>query len=111
MERLYEVTNYETPTEFLETLARKAGRLLKGGEPDVNAVAKMVLNDFLRGKLPWFTPPPAPPPSSSEPLNDGVGEGDEGEAGEDGKSENGIEEEEVGQGQRPKKRRKSDKTT
>lgn len=31
---------------FLELLARKGGRLLKGGEPDVNGVAKMVLNDF-----------------------------------------------------------------
>lgn len=31
---------------FLELLARKAGRLLKGGEPDVDGVAKMVLNDF-----------------------------------------------------------------
>ena len=57
MEKLYEVRDYETATEFLEFLARKAGRLLKGGEPDVNAVAKMVLNDFVRGKLPWYTPP------------------------------------------------------
>lgn len=31
---------------FLELLARKGGRLLKGGEPDVDGVAKMVLNDF-----------------------------------------------------------------
>lgn len=58
VERLYEVRGYETATQFLELLARKAGRLLKGGEPDLDGVAKMVLNDFLRGKLPWFTPPP-----------------------------------------------------
>lgn len=44
---------------FLEALARKGGRLLKGGEADLDGVAKMVLNDFLRGKIPWFTPPPA----------------------------------------------------
>jgi nuclear GTP-binding protein len=43
---------------FLETLARKGGRLLKGGEADMDGVAKMVLNDFLRGKIPWFSPPP-----------------------------------------------------
>ncbi|KXT03873.1 hypothetical protein AC578_8910 [Pseudocercospora eumusae] len=43
---------------FLEALARKGGRLLKGGEADMDGVAKMVLNDFLRGKIPWFTPPP-----------------------------------------------------
>ncbi|KAI7487252.1 nuclear/nucleolar GTP-binding protein [Hortaea werneckii] len=44
---------------FLELLARKGGRLLKGGEADVDGVAKMVLNDFLRGKIPWFSPPPS----------------------------------------------------
>lgn len=44
---------------FLEALARKGGRLLKGGEADLDGVAKMVLNDFLRGKIPWFSPPPA----------------------------------------------------
>lgn len=43
---------------FLELLARKGGRLLKGGEPDVDGVAKMVLNDFMRGRIPWFVPPP-----------------------------------------------------
>ncbi|TPX19092.1 uncharacterized protein E0L32_011253 [Thyridium curvatum] len=43
---------------FLEALARKSGRLLKGGEPDVDGVARIILNDFMRGKIPWFTPPP-----------------------------------------------------
>lgn len=58
LERTYEVRGYKNPTEFLEILARKGGRLLRGGEADVDGVAKMVLNDFLRGKIPWFTPPP-----------------------------------------------------
>jgi len=61
IERTYEIkaTDYnDDPIEFLSILARKGGRLLKGGEPDVDGVAKMVLNDFLRGKIPWFTPPP-----------------------------------------------------
>ncbi|KAI5369888.1 Putative nucleolar GTP-binding protein [Septoria linicola] len=44
--------------DFLEMLARKGGRLLKGGEADMDGVAKMVLNDFLRGKIPWFSAPP-----------------------------------------------------
>lgn len=44
---------------FLEALARKGGRLLRGGEADLDGVAKMVLNDFLRGKIPWFVAPPA----------------------------------------------------
>merc|ERR1711868_200812 len=41
-----------------EQLAKKSGRLGKGGEPDLNAVSKVVLNDWTRGKLPFFTPPP-----------------------------------------------------
>lgn len=59
IERTYDARDWETTTEFLEILARKGGKLLKGGEADMDGVAKMVLNDFLRGKIPWFTPPPA----------------------------------------------------
>ena len=59
IERTYEMKDFNgDATEFLSILARKSGRLLKGGEPDVDGVAKMVLNDFLRGKVPWYTPPP-----------------------------------------------------
>jgi nuclear GTP-binding protein len=60
IQRTYDMKDWEDgdPTTFLELLARKGGRLLKGGEPDLGSVAKMVLNDFLRGKIPWFTPLP-----------------------------------------------------
>lgn len=58
MEKTYELKGWTNSTEFLELLARKAGRLLRGGEPDLDGVAKMVLNDFMRGKIPWFTPAP-----------------------------------------------------
>lgn len=58
IERTYQLKGYNDHIEFLELLARKGGRLLHGGEPDVDGVAKMVLNDFLRGKIPWFTSPP-----------------------------------------------------
>ena len=58
IERTYDVRGFDTPLQFLELLARKGGRLLKGGEADVDGVAKMVLNDFLRGKIPWYTSPP-----------------------------------------------------
>ena len=58
IERTYEIKGYKDAVDFLSILARKGGRLLKGGEPDLDGVAKMVINDFLRGKIPWFTPPP-----------------------------------------------------
>ena len=57
-------------------LARKSGRLLKGGEADLDAVAKTVLNDFLRGRIPWFMPPP-----KAEDGEEGI-EGREGRLGE-----------------------------
>ncbi|KAJ4129375.1 GTPase required for pre-60S ribosomal subunit nuclear export and maturation [Fusarium equiseti] len=58
MEKTYELKGWTNSTELLELLARKAGRLLRGGEPDLDGVAKMILNDFMRGKIPWFTPAP-----------------------------------------------------
>ncbi|EPS42199.1 hypothetical protein H072_3845 [Dactylellina haptotyla CBS 200.50] len=56
VERTYDIKGWKDTNAFLEMLARKGGRLLKGGEPDYDGVAIMVINDFLRGKLPWFTP-------------------------------------------------------
>ena len=51
--------------EVLDKLARKKGRLLKGGEPDLDGVAKILLSDWVRGKIPYFVPPP----ERSEELN------------------------------------------
>lgn len=42
-------------------VARLSGKLLKGGEPDINTAAKMVLQDWQRGKIPYFEPPPELP--------------------------------------------------
>uniref|UniRef100_A0A5S6QIB0 Nucleolar GTP-binding protein 2 n=1 Tax=Trichuris muris TaxID=70415 RepID=A0A5S6QIB0_TRIMR len=56
--RTYQVDNWNTASEFLVALCNRNGRLPKGGEPDVSASARMVLNDFQRGKLPYYVPPP-----------------------------------------------------
>ncbi|XP_017049863.1 LOW QUALITY PROTEIN: nucleolar GTP-binding protein 2 [Drosophila ficusphila] len=53
----YKIDNWNTSTHFLEQLAQKTGKLLKGGEPDVTVTARMVLNDWQRGKLPFYVPP------------------------------------------------------
>jgi nuclear GTP-binding protein len=45
-------------TELLEMIARKFGRLRKGGDPCLRSAAIMVINDFQRGRLPHFVPPP-----------------------------------------------------
>ncbi|KJE94183.1 nucleolar GTPase [Capsaspora owczarzaki ATCC 30864] len=57
--RTYMIDDWGDHLDFLEQLAQKYGKLLKGGEPDIETVAKMVLNDWLRGKLPFFVPPPS----------------------------------------------------
>lgn len=51
--------------DLLEKLARMKGRLLKGGEPDLEGVAKVVLTDWVRGKLPFFVAPPERPEDAS----------------------------------------------
>ncbi|XP_017124529.1 nucleolar GTP-binding protein 2 [Drosophila elegans] len=53
----YKIDHWNTSTHFLEQLAQKTGKLLKGGEPDVTVTARMVLNDWQRGKLPFYVPP------------------------------------------------------
>lgn len=59
--KTYSIDDYSTTEDFLEKLARKTGKLLKGAEPDLQTVAKMVLNDFQRGKLPHYISPPEDP--------------------------------------------------
>ncbi|KAH9486455.1 Nucleolar GTP-binding protein 2 [Psilocybe cubensis] len=54
------------PEDFLDKLARKKGRLLKQGEPDLDSVAKIVLSDWVRGRIPFFVPPP----ERTEELNE-----------------------------------------
>lgn len=51
---------------FLDKLARMKGRLLKGGEPDIEGVAKIVLSDWVRGRIPFFVPPPERPEALNE---------------------------------------------
>lgn len=54
----YNIPDFNTCEEFLALLARKIGRLKKGGRPDINAAAKKVLNDWNVGKLRYYTEPP-----------------------------------------------------
>lgn len=46
---------------LLDKMARMKGRLLKGGEPDLDSVAKIILSDWVRGRIPFFVPPPERP--------------------------------------------------
>ncbi|XP_072103071.1 nucleolar GTP-binding protein 2 [Mobula birostris] len=56
--RTYKIDCWSDPVDFLEKLAFRTGKLLKGGEPDIQTVAKMVLNDWQRGRIPFYVKPP-----------------------------------------------------
>jgi nuclear GTP-binding protein len=61
----------EGASVMLSAIAKKYGKLLKGGEPDQESVAKMILNDWIRGKIPYFATPPeksVPAIGSDEPA-------------------------------------------
>lgn len=51
------------PETLLDKLARMKGRLLKGGEPALDSVAKIILTDWVRGRIPYFVTPPERPES------------------------------------------------
>lgn len=67
IQRTYKIDQWKDPEDFLEQLAKRCGKLLKGGDPDFNNISKMVLNDWQRGRIPYFVKPP---------LKEGEEEGD-----------------------------------
>ncbi|XP_012153822.1 nucleostemin 2 [Megachile rotundata] len=56
--KTYKIMEWNDHIDFLEKLARRTGKLLKKGEPDITIVSRMVLNDWQRGKLPFYVSPP-----------------------------------------------------
>ncbi|CAF91209.1 unnamed protein product, partial [Tetraodon nigroviridis] len=77
IQKTYRIPAWSSPEDFLEKLAFRTGKLLKGGEPDLSTVSKMVLNDWQRGRIPFFVKPPGPegdqqdkdPPAAEEPSH------------------------------------------
>ncbi|XP_051173032.1 uncharacterized protein LOC127289254 [Leptopilina boulardi] len=55
--KTYKIDEWTDHVDFLEKYARRAGKLLKKGEPDISTAAKMILNDWQRGKLPFYVVP------------------------------------------------------
>ncbi|XP_077073302.1 nucleolar GTP-binding protein 2 [Siphateles boraxobius] len=58
IQKTYRIPSWSSAEDFLEKLAFRTGKLLKGGEPDLSTVSKMVLNDWQRGRIPFFVKPP-----------------------------------------------------
>ncbi|PNF22224.1 hypothetical protein B7P43_G02906 [Cryptotermes secundus] len=57
MLKTYKIDDWNSAQEFLEKLATRMGKLLKGSEPDIVTAARIVLNDWQRGRLPFYVPP------------------------------------------------------
>lgn len=57
---IYNIEDYNTTQELLASIARKRGRLLKGGIVDTNDAARLVLKDWNAGRIPFHTPCPLP---------------------------------------------------
>eukprot|EP00826_Nyctotherus_ovalis_P016619 TRINITY_DN14818_c0_g1_i27.p1 TRINITY_DN14818_c0_g1~~TRINITY_DN14818_c0_g1_i27.p1 ORF type:complete len:322 (-),score=82.91 TRINITY_DN14818_c0_g1_i27:13-978(-) len=64
--KLYNVEDYGTTQELLANIARKRGRLLKGGVPDTGEAARLVLKDWNAGRIPFHTPCPITASSSEQ---------------------------------------------
>ena len=58
IESVYGITEFTDHEDFLAQLATKMGRLNKCNTPNLHVVAIQVINDWQRGKLPYFVPPP-----------------------------------------------------
>src|SRR5688572_30821221 len=54
----YNVSMFRDTNEFLLLLARQRGKLKRGGVPDIDSAAKIVLQDWNSGKIPYYTIPP-----------------------------------------------------
>lgn len=57
IKKTYKIDKWSSNIDFLEQMAKKTGKLLRGGEPDITVTARMILNDFQRGKLPFYIAP------------------------------------------------------
>lgn len=70
--RTYQIFEWEDADDFLAKLGMKTGKLCKGGEPNVTVIARMILNDWQRGKLPFYTAPDGftVPKSQEQTTND-----------------------------------------
>ncbi|XP_059344614.1 nucleolar GTP-binding protein 2 [Ammospiza nelsoni] len=66
--KTYKIECWTDTVDFLEKLAARTGKLLKGGEPDLQTVSKMVLNDWQRGRIPFFVMPPMAEPVAGQPA-------------------------------------------
>lgn len=55
------VVQFNQPEDLLHLVADKRHKMLKGGTPDITTTARILLQDWNSGRIPYFTVPPTPP--------------------------------------------------
>ncbi|GLC37214.1 hypothetical protein PLESTB_000992100 [Pleodorina starrii] len=63
---LYKIQAFSSPDEFLHHIALARGKLRRGGTPDSAAAARIVLQDWNDGRIPYYTTPPERPKTGLE---------------------------------------------
>ncbi|KAF0982377.1 hypothetical protein FDP41_011307 [Naegleria fowleri] len=58
VQRTYQILTWKDHYDFLTQLAYRSGKINKGGSPDLHTVAKKIVQDWQRGRIPWFIVPP-----------------------------------------------------
>jgi len=60
---LYKIPLFADVTDFLRLVAERRGKVLRGSIPDYQAAAKMVVQDWNGGRIPYYCIPPEVDPS------------------------------------------------
>jgi nuclear GTP-binding protein len=55
---MFGIHTWQSSEDFITQVAERTGKLLKGGEPDINNVCKSIIFDWQRGNIPYFTKAP-----------------------------------------------------
>lgn len=55
---LYKIADYKNITELLRNLAVAKGKVKKGGAPNLEIVARMIIQDWNTGKIKYSSHPP-----------------------------------------------------
>ena len=58
LQKIYKVDTWVDCEDFVKQCAKKYGKLVKGGDPDYKATAKIILLDWQKGKIPYYVEPP-----------------------------------------------------
>ena len=54
----YKIGDFADATQFLTQVAKRCGKVKKGGIADIPKAAQLILNDWTSGKLTYYTTPP-----------------------------------------------------